>query len=335
MVHAPAAVLSVVTGGARTPMTGTPGASPAAEHTAARHQRQGREPSPHLPSRSVRDLPALAAGCRLSRGPRVGDPPRAARVGVVPLHIAQAVSGIPTTAMPHLRPLAAPVETDEPLGSWSASQDAHVHAAEQSETTADSGPAPESWCARAQVLPGPGWSTDAQPEDLFSGDPTRLFTVEPPKSTGKQFEERVARILHDQGLSVLERDCKVAIGPYGTDHEIDWLCCVPGERYWKLAISCKYQGKRGTVEQKLDHEVARLICLLEDNPTIARAHLVIDGPGFSPGLRAWLTGRLREVMPRAIDVDMHFGLDSLRRHRLAVKPLLGRPLPPPTLFDSI
>ena len=169
---------------------------------------------------------------------------------------------------------------------------------------------------------------------MLSGsvDARRFFARVAPKSSGKRFEEQVGERLSSQGLSCLGREVEVASNPYGGKHVVDWLFQAPGEDFWQLAVSCKYQLAKGTTEQKLEHELFRLWFLLEDNPRIARAHLILDGSGFSPGLRTYLTGRLLKAAPVLANIDIHFGLDSIPESGLEVDPLPGRHLPAPTLF---
>lgn len=155
-------------------------------------------------------------------------------------------------------------------------------------------------------------------------DPTRFFAARAPTSSGKRFEERVGQLLSAQGLHCVGREVNVGANPYGGKHRIDWLVAAPGEQYWQVAVSCKWQEQRGTVEHGLDHEVLRLVCLLEDNPRIARTHLVIDGPGFSAGMRDYLTGRFLRLSPAAADVDIHFGLAELSETPLDLAPRPSR-----------
>lgn len=94
---------------------------------------------------------------------------------------------------------------------------------------------------------------------------------------------------------IFTRQCEIGKDIYGKRRRVDLILYHP--RLWKdcLVIQCKWQAASGSVEEKYPFEV--LSIGLNSFDTL----VVLDGGGYSPGAKQWLTlqsgkNRLIEVL---------------------------------------
>lgn len=105
---------------------------------------------------------------------------------------------------------------------------------------------------------------------------------------GNSLEERVASLAANLGLEV-RRKVKVGYRLWGRRREIDLVLRKPGTDKI-LGVECKHQKTSGTAEEKI-------LAVLEDmKHWPIPGLLVIEGPGFSEKMRAYLlsTGKVVE-----------------------------------------
>lgn len=101
-----------------------------------------------------------------------------------------------------------------------------------------------------------------------------------------------------------QRRARVGFRPHGGRHEVDVLVTSPSGR--KVLVSCKWQQKPGTVEEKVPWDV---LCLGElmaqpDHP-FASAYVVIGGTGFRTEMKDfYLRGGLNPFVKNAELVHM-------------------------------
>lgn len=142
-------------------------------------------------------------------------------------------------------------------------------------------------------------------------NPRLLCPSRPSKESGLRFEERVGEALAAMGLVAYGRHVHVGDDPMGGRALLDWLVGKPVEPDLRAALSCKFQDSAGSTDEKLAGEIIRLLHMLDTNPHIACAHLVIGGSGWSPDLDRYLNVVLPRLIPRSRHIRIHLGLESL------------------------
>jgi len=121
---------------------------------------------------------------------------------------------------------------------------------------------------------------------------------------GASLEDRVAELAASLGLQV-QRKVKVGYRLWGRRREIDLVLRKPNSEKI-LGVECKYQGVSGTAEEKI-------LAVLEDmKHWPIPGLLVIDGPGFSEKMRAYLlsTGKVVEFQDVEAWLRLFFVLDG-------------------------
>ena len=129
--------------------------------------------------------------------------------------------------------------------------------------------------------------------------------------SGKRLEDFVADMLEERDYlfvppvrffpsleldqPIYTRQCELGKDIYGKRRRIDFILYHP--RLWKdcLAIQCKWQAARGSVEEKYPFEVLSIAQNAFDTL------IVLDGGGYSSGAEQWLVNqagkkRLLEVL---------------------------------------
>lgn len=84
---------------------------------------------------------------------------------------------------------------------------------------------------------------------------------------------------------------------------------VPGEGTsgTDLLVSCKTQNVGGTAEEKIAYEIIKLAHALENSPERygERAVIVMDGDGWSAGMRNFVDNDVKTWIPRASNVVLY------------------------------
>ena len=84
---------------------------------------------------------------------------------------------------------------------------------------------------------------------------------------------------------IYAEQCVVGRDIYGKNRRVDFLIYHPRKWPQCLAVQCKWQASRGTVDEKYPFEV--LSIQQGDYPTI----ILLDGEGYTSGARQWLIGQ--------------------------------------------
>ena len=119
---------------------------------------------------------------------------------------------------------------------------------------------------------------------------------------GNKLRDQVAEIGRALGLNA---DTEVPVGRriWGARRKIDVVLKESATRV-SLGIECKYQGVKGTAEEKIP-------ATLEDIRTWPiRGIVVFSGDGFSPNMKAYLlsTGMAVELGDLKTWLELYFGL---------------------------
>lgn len=95
-------------------------------------------------------------------------------------------------------------------------------------------------------------------------------------SSGASYEHLIGGLIRDKGhVPVAQVD--VGRRPDGRRHRADF---VVGTNRGEVIVSCKYQGSKGTAEEKLAFEVVKLAYTLNNHPHYRQAYLVLGGDGW-------------------------------------------------------
>src|SRR5712691_248428 len=103
--------------------------------------------------------------------------------------------------------------------------------------------------------------------------------------SGRELENTVSAIAEELGLEV-RRGVKVGRRLWGAERKIDLVLTEPQQRK-RLGIECKFQGTRGTAEEKIPATISDIAAW--PIPGL----LVFDGAGFTANMKSYLlsTGR--------------------------------------------
>lgn len=117
-------------------------------------------------------------------------------------------------------------------------------------------------------------------------------------TTGEKFEKATARALTRRGIP-FESQVEVGQKPGGGKHRVDHLVMRPNGT--QLLVSCKAQNVSGTAEEKIPYEIIKLAhCVMQDRKRFGPyAVIVLDGSGWSQGMREMLKGEVWNWMARA------------------------------------
>ncbi len=121
-------------------------------------------------------------------------------------------------------------------------------------------------------------------------------------TSGQHLEDKVADLARRLGL---EARSQVRVGKrlWGADRVIDLILTEPNQRK-SLGIECKFQGSRGTVEEKIPSTIADIAAW--PIPGL----VIFDGDGFTPNMRSYLisTGKAVELDDLETWLCLFFGL---------------------------
>jgi len=98
--------------------------------------------------------------------------------------------------------------------------------------------------------------------------------------SGRELRDQVVQLAHNLGLQV-QTEVRVGRRIYGKRRKIDIVLRKPNSEKI-LGVECKYQRTPGTAEEK----IAIIIHDIDYWPI--PGIVVIDGPGFSPEVKAYL-----------------------------------------------
>ena len=104
--------------------------------------------------------------------------------------------------------------------------------------------------------------------------------------SGTVFQTIVQPALERNGYQI-SRQSIVGKGLGGGSHRLDYLALTPSGE--KLVISLKWQEVSGTADEKIPFEVIKLLELVEQDPSFARAYIILGGDGMRPRLRKYYT----------------------------------------------
>ncbi|MSQ27911.1 MAG: hypothetical protein EXR51_07220 [Dehalococcoidia bacterium] len=119
---------------------------------------------------------------------------------------------------------------------------------------------------------------------------------------GKKLEEKVRELAQDLGLNVHDQ-VRVGRRLWGAERVID-LILTDQDRRKSLGIECKFQGTRGTAEEKIP-------ATIDDIGAWPIPGLVVfEGDGFTTNMRSYLisTGKAVEVADLDPWLRLYFGL---------------------------
>lgn len=119
---------------------------------------------------------------------------------------------------------------------------------------------------------------------------------------GNELKRIVVELGKDLGLETAD-EVKVGRRIWGAVRNIDVVLTHPITRQ-RIGIECKYQGAKGTVEEKVQ-------ATLEDiRAWPIKGLVVIAGPGFSPNMRGYLisTGNVVDLEDLSDWLRLFFGL---------------------------
>ncbi len=120
--------------------------------------------------------------------------------------------------------------------------------------------------------------------------------------TGKKLEDKVRDLAQGLGLDV-HGQVRVGRRLWGAERVID-LILTDSERRKSLGIECKFQGTRGTAEEKIP-------ATIDDIGAWPIPGLVVfEGDGFTTNMRSYLvsTGKAVEVADLDPWLRLYFGL---------------------------
>ena len=120
--------------------------------------------------------------------------------------------------------------------------------------------------------------------------------------SGAELRDQVAELGRSLGLDA-ETEVSVGRRIWGARRRIDVVLRHPVTRK-SLGIECKYQGSKGTAEEKIAGTIADI------GAWPIRGIVVFDGEGFSPNMRAYLlsTGVAVEFGDVPKWLELYFGL---------------------------
>lgn len=96
-----------------------------------------------------------------------------------------------------------------------------------------------------------------------------------------EYERFMTTLLEGLGLEHEEQKVVDFIEEWGTHHRTDHIVWVPGSRR-KVLVSDKWQGSKGTTEEKLPNEAIKLRKTVRNRRDIVHAVIVLDGGGWNP-----------------------------------------------------
>ncbi|MBI4498986.1 MAG: hypothetical protein HY689_13930 [Chloroflexi bacterium] len=120
--------------------------------------------------------------------------------------------------------------------------------------------------------------------------------------SGRDLEDTVARLAEGLGLEV-RRGVRVGRRLWGAERVIDLVLTESVQRK-RLGVECKFQGARGTAEEKIPATISDIAAW--PIPGI----VVFSGNGFTANMRSYLlsTGRAVEVDDLEPWLRLFFGL---------------------------
>ena len=123
---------------------------------------------------------------------------------------------------------------------------------------------------------------------------------------GDQFRDQVAELAGDLDLLV-DKEVEMGRRLWGAKRQIDLVLTDPKSRR-RLGIECKWQGSRGSVEEKIPATISDIESWPIDGI------VAYDGPGFSTNMRAYLdsTGKAIEFPHLEAWLRLYFGLELTR-----------------------
>ena len=119
---------------------------------------------------------------------------------------------------------------------------------------------------------------------------------------GKRLEDKVRELAQGLGLDVHDQ-VRVGRRLWGAERVIDLILTDP-ERRRSLGVECKFQGTRGTAEEKIP-------ATIDDIGAWPIPGLVVfEGTGFTANMRSYLisTGKAVEVVDLDPWLRLYFGL---------------------------
>lgn len=122
-------------------------------------------------------------------------------------------------------------------------------------------------------------------------------------STGSNFQSIVEACLRkaseEDGFK-MTKEKVVGEKPGGTGkHRIDWELTSEKNPDLKGLVSCKYQERGGTAEEKVVYEVIKLLHTMEVDPKYVHAWLALGGEGWSDSIKNFITNELQKWIPQS------------------------------------
>jgi hypothetical protein len=121
-------------------------------------------------------------------------------------------------------------------------------------------------------------------------------------STGSVLELTIVPAALANGYSV-QKQVYITPGLGGGRQRLDALITAPNGD--QIDVSVKWQGGSGSVEEKVPAEILKMLTLLDHNPQIKRAYIVLAGPGWSVRLKQYYrSGDIAQFIPRATEIKI-------------------------------
>lgn len=122
-------------------------------------------------------------------------------------------------------------------------------------------------------------------------------------TTGSNFQSIVEACLkkasEEDGFT-MSKEKLVGEKPGGTGkHRIDWELTSVLNPDLKGLVSCKYQEKGGTAEEKIVYEIIKLLHTMDVNPKYAHAWLTLGGEGWSESIRNFISNEMHKWIPQS------------------------------------
>lgn len=119
-------------------------------------------------------------------------------------------------------------------------------------------------------------------------------------TTGSHYEEVVkmciSRAAEQNGFEV-KRQSTVSIKPGGGKHRIDYELIDINDSDTRGLISCKFQSKSGTAEEKIAYEVIKLLHTMSIDSRYKHSWIIMGGTGWSPNMIKFVKKDLSNWIP--------------------------------------
>lgn len=119
-------------------------------------------------------------------------------------------------------------------------------------------------------------------------------------TVGNDFEQMVRVALERSARAnsfSVEHQKLIGIKPGGGKHRVDWELIDQGDPNIRGLVSCKYQGKSGSAEEKVAYEVIKLLDAMAKDARYRRSWIAIGGQGWSAGILAFIYEDLPKWVP--------------------------------------